>query len=271
MTESNKHLAQAVTQLLKPIVRLLLRSGVSFATYAEWVKQAYVAVAEKEFPAANGKQSGSRIATLTGLHRKDVARIRAEIAGKSTNESTPKANRAERVCHAWLNDAEYVNKRGKPLSISIKDYEPSFYSLVKKASGDIYPTAILDELLMAEIIEYVDETHIRLKKPGYIPAEGNTEKLKILGQSASDLLNTLDHNLKPSTSDPHLQMSVAYHHLSPKVVSEFKEFSRHEITVLMLKLNTWLAERDGTSFNETDPEERIRAGVGVYFFEDNKE
>lgn len=264
------HLQSAVICLLRPLIRLLLRSGIGFATFAEWVKRVYVAVAEEEFPGTNGKQSGSRIATLTGLHRKEVARIRSELANDARFEKKiPTANRAQRVTNAWLQDPRYCKKNGEPCDIAIKGDAPSFYSLVKIASGDIYPTAILDELLMADIIEYVDDSHIRMKKPGYIPTENNTEKLKILGQSGCDLLSTLEHNVNPNTSTPHLQMTVAYNHLSPQVLEEFKQVSREEVTALLLKLNTWLAKRDGTGFDQHQPSQEVRAGLGIYYFEDN--
>lgn len=272
---NNTYVAKAVIALMKPLIRFLLKSGIGFATFAEWAKQAYVYVAEEEFPSSTGKQSGSRIATITGLHRKEVARLRELLASDNDADSPVTANRAQRVVNLWLQNEDYLDGEGQPLVIDIKGCAPSFECLVKAASGDIPQSTILDELVMSGIVEFVGVDQVRMKQIGYIPAEDRTEKLKIMGQSASDLLSTLEHNLDAKNESPRLQMSVAYRHLSPETVEEFKQLSREESKALLLKMNAWLAERDGL---KTDLEQEkdngdayteLRAGLGIYYFEED--
>lgn len=269
------YIATAVISLMKPLVRFLLKSGIGFATFAEWAKQAYVSVAEDEFPSSTGKQSGSRIATITGLHRKEVARLRELLSSDQELYKPVTANRAQRVVNLWLQNEDYLDDKNQPLVIDIKGVAPSFECLVKAASGDIPQTTILDELVMSGIVELVGVDQIKMRQLGYIPAEDRTEKLKIMGQSASDLLSTLEHNLDINNESPRLQMSVAYKHLSPETVEEFKKFSREESKVLLLKLNAWLAERDGlktdleTEKDNANASEELRAGLGIYYFEEN--
>ena len=69
----------AIRHLLRPLVRLLLLHGVSFTIFCELVKSAYVKVADAEFKLDAKPQTDSRISLLTGIHRREVSRLRNEI------------------------------------------------------------------------------------------------------------------------------------------------------------------------------------------------
>ena len=71
-----KPLFAAILRLLRPLVRILLRNGVSYSTFADYAKWVYVDVASKEFGIRGRKQSTSRVSVLTGLSRKEVMRVR---------------------------------------------------------------------------------------------------------------------------------------------------------------------------------------------------
>ena len=62
--------------LLRPIVRVLLRGGVPFREFSEVAKFTYVEIATNEFGIRGRPTNVSRTAILTGLNRRDVARIR---------------------------------------------------------------------------------------------------------------------------------------------------------------------------------------------------
>ncbi|MEA3232214.1 MAG: DUF6502 family protein, partial [Thermodesulfobacteriota bacterium] len=60
-----KRLSAAVIRLLRPLVRILLRNGVSYRTFSDLAKWVYVDVASKEFGIKGRKQSTSRISVVT--------------------------------------------------------------------------------------------------------------------------------------------------------------------------------------------------------------
>ena len=70
-------LNQAVVQLLRPLVKVLLRHGVAYDEFAELARRTYVDVAERDFTLHGRKQTASRISVITGLNRKEVARLQA--------------------------------------------------------------------------------------------------------------------------------------------------------------------------------------------------
>ncbi len=68
-------LATAATTIFRPLVKVLLRFGVSYKSCAEWLRWTYVDVASREFKLAGRKQTKSRMAVLTGLSRVEVDRM----------------------------------------------------------------------------------------------------------------------------------------------------------------------------------------------------
>src|SRR5512134_387979 len=62
--------------LLRPVVRLLLRCGVTWKEFAELCKVVYVEVAAADFGRRGRPTNASRIAILTGLGRREVKRVR---------------------------------------------------------------------------------------------------------------------------------------------------------------------------------------------------
>ena len=70
----DKVLAAAVRQMMRPLIRILLRNGYAYGTLAEQLRQVYVQVAFHEFPSGEKKQTISRVSALTGLNRKEVKR-----------------------------------------------------------------------------------------------------------------------------------------------------------------------------------------------------
>ncbi|NOQ89402.1 MAG: hypothetical protein GQ549_00480, partial [Gammaproteobacteria bacterium] len=62
--------------LCKPLIRLLIEKGITFPQFRELMKELYVEVADEQFSLDEKKPSDSRIFVLTGIHRKDIKRIR---------------------------------------------------------------------------------------------------------------------------------------------------------------------------------------------------
>ena len=90
MNDEHLHpLFAALLKLLRPLVRILLRNGVSHRTFAEIAKWGYVDVAHQEFGLEGRKQSISRVSVLTGLSRKEVMRVRNLHDPRLTQTVTP--------------------------------------------------------------------------------------------------------------------------------------------------------------------------------------
>jgi hypothetical protein len=135
-----------VWKLLRPLVRILLRSGMPYGVFADLAKRAYVDVASEEFRIPERRQTVSRVAVITGLSRKEVARVR-DLASAEASVAAERCNRAARVIGGWLRDARFLDGSGEPLPLAMEGEGATFSLLVKEFSGDVPAGAVLDELL----------------------------------------------------------------------------------------------------------------------------
>jgi len=74
-----------LARLLRPLVRLCIRGGMTFPALAQLLRELFVNVAEHDFALEGKEQTDSRVSLLTGIHRKEVARLRG--AGTPVNET----------------------------------------------------------------------------------------------------------------------------------------------------------------------------------------
>lgn len=269
MQDLRSILIQSVFKLLKPLVRVLLQQGLSYAEFAEIAKKAYVDVAEKEFEIPGRKQSVARICVLTGIHRKDVNRLLEE--NETGSWQIEPLSRAARVIGGWLSDPHFLTKAGRPDLLSFDGEEPNFSLLVKRYSGDMPARAVLDELKRANAVEVTDTGKLKLVSEAYVPVELDEQILQVLGLAGSDLLNTLSYNLSAPKNKSRLQLSVAYDRLTPEVVAEFKRMAEKDALETLHRYNAWLAARDADNPDAPPPAEGTvfkRAGLGMYYFEE---
>ncbi|MBI3775961.1 MAG: hypothetical protein HY273_10490 [Gammaproteobacteria bacterium] len=260
-------LAAATLKILHPVVRVLLKHGISHTEFSELARKAYVDVAFKDFRIEGRKQTVSRVAVLTGLSRKEVVRLQYIADTAPLAEKGP-LNRAARVITGWTVDPEFRDAQGQPLPLPSIGDGASFATLIKRYSGDITAGAILDELVHVGAVELKDEL-LFLRTQAYVPRNSELEKLKIMGICAADFLNTIEHNVSTSDDDARFQRAVIYPDLSREVVDEFKVLSAEKANALLLELNQWLAEKARATAKRPLFSARIKTGLGIYYFEDN--
>lgn len=262
-------LTTSIMKLLRPLVRIMLRYGMPFGTFAELARAVYVEVAEREFVLPGKKQSDSRISVLTGLNRKEVHRLK-QLDLVLADESTARYNRAARVISGWMRNSYFQDLDGQPASLPFDDgSDHSFSALVKLYSGDMPARAVLDELLRVEAVSRGEEGVVSLITHAYLPANLDRDKVAILGVDAADLINTISVNLGGSGSGLRFQRKVSYDNVSTEAVAEFKQFSAVDSQLLLEKFDRWLASHDRDENPEMGGSGRKRVGVGIYYFEDD--
>ncbi|MGD8937424.1 MAG: DUF6502 family protein, partial [Thiogranum sp.] len=89
-------LTRALLTLLKPLVRILLRNGIAYGSFAELAKKTYVDVAFEAFAPTGKKQTVSLASAVTGLTRKETKRLH-EMESPDPDSSEQRYNRAVRV------------------------------------------------------------------------------------------------------------------------------------------------------------------------------
>jgi len=264
--EISQVLCAAVIRILRPLVVILLRHGVSYGTFSELTKRVYVDVAFQEFGITGRKQSTSRVSIITGLSRKEVMRVR-KLPRPIDREGAERYNRATRVISAWRQEGDFLDKNGEPGALPLSGGPATFSGLVRRFSGDIPARAMLDELKRVGAVEETEDGRIRLLARAHIPKGSEADKIHILGTDVGHLISTIDHNLPPQVQEPFFQRKVTYDNLPDQVLPKFRKLTVRKAQALLEKMATWLAGHDRDTNPAVPGTGRNRAGVGIYYFE----
>ncbi|MBU1236543.1 MAG: hypothetical protein KJ634_11085 [Gammaproteobacteria bacterium] len=264
-------LSSAVSQVLRPLVRLLLRHGMSFSEFSAIAKGVFVQVAARDFPIPGKKQTISRISVLSGLTRKEVQRLATTIREPGEGVVAERYNRAARVVAGWVRDPAFTDESGDPRPLALDDGPSSFAELVRLHSGDVPARAVLDELVRVEAVEHTDDGRLRLRSRAYIPQASGADKLGILGADVADLITTIDHNLQSRDGAARFQRKVMYDNLPREAVAEFRTRSAAQAQLLLEILDRWLSTHDRDENPAAAGTGRMRAGLGIFYFEENIE
>ena len=262
---SNDPLADAVIRLLRPLAGLLVEHGVPFRTFAEWAKFAFVEAGESQGPVDGRKMSASRLSVLTGLTRKDIARLRDAQQPSAVAERT-KHHRAARVVTGWIREDRYTDECEQPLELSLDGEVPSFESLVKEFGGDVPMRAVLDELVRVGTVEVVDGERVRLLTRAYVPRTSEPQALEVLGTDVGGLIQTIQHNLT-SEQEPKFQRRVLYDNLPGESLPVIHALVANHGQALLELLDREIATHDRDTSADTGGTGRHTAGIGIFYFD----
>jgi hypothetical protein len=271
-------LLSAFRKLFRPLVRILIRHGVSFPEFSDIAKVVYVEAALHDFPLDEKKVSGSRIAILTGLTRKDVKRLLDAVRRPSEihpSVVSSSMSRAGRVLAGWFQDPDFLATHyGIPRDLPFDaENDVSFVELVKRYSGDMPARAMLEELLRVGAVQKTEDSLLHVQTRSYIPSPLNVDSIARIGITLHDLASTLDFNLNPNRqAKPRFERRVTSDDGIAKAdIDAFHALVREKGQQLLESLDNWLAARQQqpdsppTRGNET----RTRIGVGVYLFQED--
>jgi len=260
-------LLAAYSKLLRPLVRILLRHGVTYAEFSEVVKTGFVTVAAQEFRVPGKKMSKARIAIVTGLTRKEVHRL--SIIDEE--RPTPKTNlsRITRVLSGWHTDPEYTGPYGMPLEVRYDSDVPNdstFVRLVQQYSGDMTPRAMLDELLRVGAVVETDQNWFKVVRREYLPEVLAPDFLERLGRGVHDFIHTHEENMqKTSTNVARFERTVRPDAgLDQRHLAAFDAYIRVKCQELLEEIDNWLSK-----FEPPDPKKGdkvIQTGVGIYHY-----
>lgn len=258
---------QALAQLLRPLARLMIDHGVQLPALQDLLKQALVAEALDAYGLNDKASSDTRIALLTGVHRKDVRRLRD--APEAIQDSKPMLPVAAAVVARWISEPRYLNADQSTRALARTPKrgqfgEPDFTTLVAEISTDVGARAVLDELLRLGVVSLQDDAYVVLNRSGFVPREGLLESFHFLASNVSDHFAVAVHNLAPDRSKPPmLEQSAFCGDLSAEQAEQLQARARHlwSSTVQQFLQTATIAEQ--RSQHDAGPKHRVR--FGVYF------
>ena len=268
MGEPPSSLITAVRKVLYPLVRLLLNFRIVFPQLAELLKSVYVEVAEKEFRLPNKPQTDTRLSLLTGIHRKDIKRLRMQAI---TDRSTPASiNTGSRLVARWVGDPRYWDENQQPCILPLKAAAKavSFESLVQEiCKSDLRPRVILDEWLNLGVVSLDKDQNVHLNTQAFIPSKGFDEKAFFLGHNVSDHLAAATHNILDH-QPAFFERCVYYDGLSQESIQQLQSLVNDQGMKTLLAFNELAMQLKASDSRkvdtQTDTHHRIDIGLYAY-------
>ncbi|WP_028346286.1 DUF6502 family protein [Bradyrhizobium murdochi] len=252
-----------LARLLRPLVRLCIRSGMTFPALVQLLRELFVNVAEHDFALGGKEQTDSRVSLLTGIHRKEVARLRG--AGAPVHEAPATLSRTSAIIARWLAAPEFTDAKGEPLPLprTAEGDAPSFEQLVESITKDVRPRAVLDEWLDRKLVAINGDDEIVLVDTGFVPRGDDDRKWHYLGRNLHDHVAAAAENVS-GPAPRFLERAVHYDGLSPKLAKRLEARSR-ELAMEALKV----ANREANRALAKDKGGNSRWNFGVYVFHED--
>jgi len=253
--------------LMRPLVRILLRNGVSYGEFAELLKSVFVDSAQDVLQMPGSKQSVPRLAISTGLSRFEVGRL-LDRSDAEFEALAKKFDRIGSILTGWHQDADFIGPYGIPYEVvaSAPVGRRSFAELVRRYTPDVPAEEMLDELKRINAVLELGNGCYRVVSRSYIPAPEDPGKFHEMAVAFTDLAKTLDQNLKPEASDKLFERRVwTPTGIAPEAAIQFDEFVKDRGQQFLELLDDWLTTKE-TFADKARMETRVRVGVAMYMF-----
>ena len=261
-------LLAAYSKLLRPLIRILLRHGITYAELSEVIKRVYVQTAAQEFRVPGKKMSKARIAIVTGLTRKEVQRISA-IKSEGGYKNKANASRIGRVLSGWHTDPDFTGPYGMPLELrydSNMSEDVTFVRLVQRFSGDMTPRAMLDELLRVGAVIETDHNWYKAVRREYVPNLLAPNFLERVGTGVHNFATTIETNMQKEAPGKGLFERYVWRPggIKKEDLPAFNLYIREKGQGLLDEIDNWLSKLDAPDGD--DPEEIVSTGLGIYHY-----
>ncbi len=275
-------LVKALRQALRPLLRVMLARGITLPYLTELIKTLLVEVAERDFQLDGKLVTDSRVSLLTGVHRKDVNRLRrgTDAAADDIDRAPTVVSLGAQLVAQWLGNPQFLDAEGQPLPLprNVSEGGPqSFEALVAGINSDIRSRVVLDEWLRLGVVNIDDERRVCLNTQAFVPARGFDEKAFYFGHNLHDHAAAAAHNLL-GQEPPFLERSLHFDGLSADAVAELAAQSKKLGMQALVAVNKAAVARESRDMLESAAENADapidkasaiplqRMTFGIYFY-----
>lgn len=264
-------LIRPLRRLLRPLVRLLIQRGLTFPVLADLLRTLYVEVAAHDLLAEPKARTDSRISVLTGVHRKEIRRLRT---GAVPDETPPvRVTLGSQLIARWLASPGYADAAGLPCPLprlAGAPGTPSFEALVRSVTRDVRPRAVLEDWISQGLVTLDEADRVHLNRSAFIPPPGSEEQLFYFARNLHDHLAAATANVQAEDA-PFLDRSVHYDRLSPAAAAQLEALARERARRLLVSVNQAAqALADADDRLPHPPGMRRRVNLGIYLYAEDE-
>jgi Family of unknown function (DUF6502) len=242
----------ALMRMLRPIVKLMIHLGLPLQSFVEVLKATYVEVAERNFAEDGRPLTDSQVSVLTGVHRKDVRRLRAEPL--QSDSLTPSL--AMQVAMAWTGVPALLDDEGTPKPLprrnarypdgtEVQSNDQTFDGLVESLTSDVSATAVLKDMLRQNMVQEVSTDVYKLSPTWFVSDEKLSDKIGLISLHIHDRIDASVQNLMKGNRF-HRVYTVYTEAVAADTVERVKEALDRDGEKLMNKLNARVVQGEQT-------------------------
>ncbi len=250
--------------LLRPVALLLLKCGMTWKEFSELSKRVFVEVASAEFGIRGRPTNVSRVSILTGIARKEIARLRKDVADEASAPAA-RTNDATRLLSGWHQDPEFHDRDGRPLALPERGPAPSFETLFRRYGGDTPFQTLLKELRAAGSVGSDAQQRLTAVRRYHMPAAMSEENIRLFGTNLFDHARTLEGNVSGRKDARRFEGYATEEHIHVADAAAFRQFVEERGQRFLEEVDAWL-HRHRVAANEPVAQP-VRLGVGVYAIE----
>jgi hypothetical protein len=260
-------LREALAGLVAQVARLAVARGLPAAPVEEMLRAAFVDAAAAAHPGLPEHRKVSRIATTTGLNRREVTRLvqlRAAAAPARVHTSP-----AGQLFAQWRNQPAWRGADGQPRVLPRLGEGASFEALAQQTTRDVHPRSLLDELVRLGLAHWDEAADtVALVSDRFVARGDAVRQLGFLGDNVGDhLCAAVDNVLAGAAGEGprHFEQAAFAWGLSPASLALLQPAIRAQWQALVQQLVPLLRERvQADAAIDPTPAGRIRIGLYAY-------
>ncbi len=257
-------LLRSLGRLLRPLVRLLIRNGLTYPVMADLLRDLYLDVALRDTLPDEKSRTDSRVSLLTGVHRKEIRRQRAAPARLETAPEI--VTLSSQIIARWLGAAPWAGPGGtpRPLPRAAAAAAPAVDGGVAAVTKDLRPRAVLDEWLSQDLVRLDAEDRVVLNVDAFVPPPGRDEQMFYFGRNLHDHIAAASANVIAVDKAPFLDRSVHYDAMPVVAAEQMVAMGRAAAVQMLLDVNRRAMELAEAHDPPVGPTRRVNLGVYMY-------
>ncbi|MEZ5566133.1 MAG: DUF6502 family protein [Gammaproteobacteria bacterium] len=260
-------LLAAYARLLRPLVQILLRNGVSYTEFADTAKRVFVVTAAQGYSDTTATVPIAQLAIRTGLSQREVGDVLA-AADHVTVDST--LTHMAALLGGWHTDVEFTGPYGLPLELPFEHSDrPSFQKLVHRYCLGGEPAQLLRRMLAVGAVKQAEDGWLTVLTRAYLPSAENIDSVERIGQAVARLVDTVDFNRQERDPASRLfeRTVVADYGLKQEDLPALSSFIQARGQRLLEEIDNWISGRDRPEPERNDVV--VHTGLGIYHYVDD--
>ena len=205
--------------VLRPLARLAVATGLSYARIDEVLRQVLVEAASAAHPTLPPQRRVSRISTTLGLNRREVSRL----TRLEKTEALAPPSHATRLFLKWQSDARFRDASGTLKRLPRQGPGETFEQLAQGITRDVHPRSLLAELCRLGLARHDEkQDSVELIAEAFVPRGDRARMLGFLGANVGDHFEATVTNVLGDGRE-HFEQAIFADELSVESIQTFRD------------------------------------------------